>query len=218
VPGFHLAPEHQVWELRALWQYEDERLHGSRFVFVTLRELGTDAPTLWQMWDDNCREAFTAHRPADWQLRKAAVHDLWPATAEAWEHDYPSNLYGPHVGTNGLPGPVTPLLEWITEYAGRSYRGRTFWGPIRSDEAIDSFATGDCWNNITTFAENMIFTFGSGAALFPHLPGLFVISRVHDGVQRPTPWVSAVEHAKVQKWLRTNRKRTVNKSEYDLSI
>jgi hypothetical protein len=212
VPGFELAPENQVWELRALWQYEGERLHGSRHVFVTLRELGTDQATLWQMWDDNCREFFTRHRPTSFQLIKVAVHDLWPGEQEAWEHVYDPPPVGAHSGGDGTPGPATPLLQWLTEYAGRSYRGRTYWGPVREAETLGSFATSDITANIIEYAQSMILTFGTGAALFPHLPGLVVLSRSHNGVPRDVPWVSSVDNAKVDRWLRTNRKRTVDES------
>jgi hypothetical protein len=216
VPGFHLAPEHQVWELRALWRNQDERLHGSRFVFVTLRELGTDQAHLWQMWDDNCRELFTDHRPELWELVKVAIHDLWPGEQETWEHVYDPIPVGPNSFGESVPSTATPLLQWVSEYAGRSYRGRTYWGPVREDETSGSRTSGDCHANIVQFAQEMIVTFGTGAMLFPHLPGLVILSRVHNGVPWPTPWVSSVDNAKVEQWLRTNRKRTVDRSETEL--
>lgn len=218
MPGFHLDDQDQVWELNAVWSYEDDVWHSSRHCLVTIRELGTTQPVLWQMWDDNCRETFTGHRPGYWQLQKVVVRDLWPGTAADWEHIYDPPPTGPFTGTDGTAGPVTPLVQWITEYPGRSYRGRTYWGPVREDEVNNSYASSDIWDWIVVYCQQMMSTFDADAALFPHLPGFFVLSRSHNGVPWATPWVSKVDNASVDGYLRTNRKRGTRQTEPHLAL
>lgn len=209
---YELTDDHRVYQLQLLWQYDEARLHGSRHVFVCLRSGGLTQEQLWQRWDDACRDLFASYRPTNWQLRKAVVSDLWPGELTDFEHDYPLDYYGPHAGGSGTPAPATPLLEWITGWPGRAYRGRTYWGPIIEDDTDGTFMGANPRNKIIEYAQMMIQVFPPNPPFILDQADFVVLSRTLDGEPRPVPVVSLITNAKVNTWLRTNRKRSVYES------
>lgn len=207
MPGFELAPEHQVWELWAEWQGTNVQLHASRWSFVTLRELGTNQHDLWERWDTYCRPHFIDWRPADWQLKRVIVKDVYPGLQADWEHVYPNTLYGDNAAEESTAGAVTPLVIWKTEYPGRAYTGRTYWGPIREDQTLQDLIESETFNSMVFFCSAMTTYFNMHAALFPHLSAFCIVSHRLDGEPRIPPWVSGVDYAILMRFVRINRKR-----------
>lgn len=210
---YPLSDDHRVYQLQALWQYEDAHLHGSRHVFVCLRSGGLEPHHIWQRWDDGAKDIYTAWRPDNWLLQKVVVSDLWPGTVPDWEHSYAPGYAGPHSGGPGTPGTATPLLHWLTGWVGKSHRGRTFWGPIREEDTDASFISSDPFDNMLAYAQMMMSLYPPNPPFLLDMADFVVLSRTLDSVTRPVPVASIINNARGERWMRTNRKRTVDATE-----
>lgn len=210
---YPLSGDHRVYQLQALWQYEDGHLHGSRHVFVCLRSGGLTQEQVWQRWDDGARPLFAAYRPINFQLRKAVVSDIWPGELADFEHIYDPEYRGAHSSGPGTPGPATPLLQWLTGWPGRAHRGRTYWGPVKEIDTDGSFMGADPRANISEYIQMMIFLFPPNPPFLLDMADFVVLSKTLDGETRPVPVVSIINNGRIDAWLRTNRKRTVDASE-----
>lgn len=64
-----------------------------------------------------------------------------------------------------LPSQCCALLSLRTGGRGRSFRGRTYIGPLVEDAQVDGTITLFFQSKLNTFAVNMVATFGAGSGL-----------------------------------------------------
>lgn len=199
-----LDDELQVWQLWAIYDYQIGTLAGSRWHFVTRRDVGVTAETLVELWQDLLQHWYVMRRPGDWTLVKLVVVDWWPGTRPEYVY-----TYDPPVGDGGAgygtPPQVSPVLTWISGHPGRSYRGRTFWGPVLREHANEGQLTVDGIDAPDGFGFDLTFLFGPTG---PFRGVEFaVITRQHDGAPTDPPkWVRPTFFG-VDVNLRTMRRR-----------
>jgi hypothetical protein len=216
-PIVPLTDELQVWELRACWPSSVEHRASSGWSFVTLRDVGTTQAELYEMWRDILEGPYTTLRPAGFRLDRVVIVDTWPGLVADFVVDYP--WPGPPFEGEGEPThqAVSPIISWRSGNEGRSYRGRTFWGPIRQEfvgegNRIIPPASGA----IEWFATQMIRQFGPLQPVF--VPGFAIISRRHNGSPN-VPWTFVrPEYALVDLNIRTIRRRLKEPTEYSVPL
>lgn len=199
-----LTDELQVWRLWAVYDYQTGTLASSRWCFVTLRDVGTTQAELVELWRDTLEEYYCMNRPTDWTLIRLAVEDAWPGTAaeQLFEYTLPFN---PGPGGPGTPPQVTPVLSWLSGHPGRSYRGRTFWGPVLREHADEGFLNVDGRFAPGRYGDLLTTEFGPLQPVW--IPAFAVLSRQHDfSSTDPPEWVRP-RFEGVDASLRTLRRR-----------
>ncbi len=199
-----LAEDDQVWQLWALYNYQTPGLQGSRWNFVTKQLPGQTQEALANLWREFLEPYYTALRPGDWTLHHLAVVDLFPGTQAEWTYMYPPD-YGPDSSGAGTPPQVSPVLTWDGGHPGRSYRGRTYWGPIRRVHADEGFYNVDGRDPPINFGNTITFNF---APIFPISGPFFVVlTKQHDlSPTTPAQYVYPAFFG-VDSSLRTSRRR-----------
>lgn len=204
-----LNDELQVWELRACWPSTEFHVASSAWSFVTLRDVGTTQAELVDAWRDSLETPYTGRRPDGFVLFRLVVVDVWPGLQLDYVHTYPFGGYSPDSTGDSVPIQCGPVISWRTGLAGRSYRGRTYWGPVRASDVPGGYhLVGDGLGAIRTFAFNMIRDFGPLVPI--STPGFAIISRRHDGVLLDPPVFSRPESYHVDSNMRTVRTRNDN--------
>jgi hypothetical protein len=194
----------QVWRLWAVYDYQTGFLASSRWCFVTLRDTGITQQDLAELWSDVLQDYYTMNRPTDWTLVRVAVEDVWPGTAAEWVYTYPVPV-NPGPGGPGTPPQVSPVLPWDGGHPGRSYRGRTFWGPVLRAHADEGFLNVDGRSAPNFFGFELANQFGP-AGDFNLIP-FAILSRQHDLTPtNPPQWVRP-RYFGVDSSLRTIRRR-----------
>lgn len=172
-----LDDSHQVWQLWAIYNYQVPNLQGSRWNFVTLRAPTQTQEALANLWREFLEPYYVARRPGDWSLHHLAVVDLWPGIQPEWQYVYPPD-YGPDSSGKGSPPQISPVLTWEGGHPGRSYRGRTYWGPIRTTDYDEGFYNVDGRLPPIQFGNTITFNFSPVLPI--NGPFFVVLSRQHD--------------------------------------
>jgi hypothetical protein len=200
-----LGPEHQVWQLRAQWSSRGFASGESSWSFVTVRDPGDDGSDLYVLWRDHLEPLFCAARPALWALEDVLIEDRWPNTRAVFIVDYGGGL-SPDSDGETAPPASTPVITWQSDHPGRSYRGRTYWGPIRQEDVDAGWHVGgDAQGAIDDFSREMLDTFGVFAA--PDNPAFAIVSRTHDGILRSPPVFTRVTNRFPRQYLGVYRRR-----------
>jgi len=194
-----------VLELRAQWTAGHMGRGESSWRFVMLN---AGAPTqmamLWDMWSASCKDRFRARRPTSWTLNQVIIVDKFPAeNGDLW-----IDLNEPGLGTSEDCAPIQcgPVLTWRTDFPGRSYRGRTYWGPIQRLDLEVTFVTNALINAIEYFGEGMMsqFRWDVRSETEPHLA---IISHQHNLVPEPVGRWADVQYFMPVRVMGTNRRR-----------
>jgi hypothetical protein len=195
----------RILELRAQWSIPGRAGGESRWRFWMRQTNEFDQfQVLWERWRDHLKVFFMNHRQGDWTLSQVLVNQVSPVSIEQLIVPIGEGV----MGTTGYEGPpqVGPLITWRSDFAGRSYRGRTYWGPI----GINHMDTGSYDHavavNLDDFAFTMldVFQFGPLTAFDPHF---CIFSRQHDGVPDLPGRVAFVTHYTIPNFLATQRRR-----------
>lgn len=194
-----------VLQLRAQWTLGSQARGESSWSFLFLRFDPIDQQDiLWTLWDTNLRSIFVERRPTTWVLNQVIVEDRWP------QHKPPLFIPLDQAGGGGsadsCPGQFGPVFSWRSSLAGRSNRGRTYWGPIMRDDLEGDFVSDACSDNLEAFSTAMISTFMEGPVT-ENQPRFVIVSRQHDGVPiSPGRWVFVTD-VRTVRVLGTQRRR-----------
>lgn len=197
--------ETKVLELRAQWRVPGISSGESRWRFIMLRSgLLDQRQALADMWLAGVGEPWERFREDTWTLERLVVRDLWPAT----EPDLIVPVGFVFSGGEGDQGPpqATPVITWRSDFIGRSYRGRTYWGPVRYPDLDHGTYVGGVAGAVSAFANAMMDTFG-GPGLSAIDPHFIIFSRQHNGVPEPRGRYAPVTSFTQQPYLGTQRRR-----------
>lgn len=177
-----LGPDLQVWQLRAQWTSQGFSSGESSWSFISVRDPADFGADLYGLWQANLEALFCAARPVNWALEVIRIEDRFPQTKPALIVGYSSGLQ-PDSSGEAAPPATTPIITWRSDHPGRSYRGRTYWGPIRTADISDGWhLTGDAETAIYEFANAMMDNHGPFSP--PDNPAFAIVSRTHDSVPR----------------------------------
>lgn len=194
-----------VLELRVQWSIFLRAGGESRWRFWMRQSLEFDQQALlWQRWRDTCKVYFTSLRAGGWTFERAIVRDIYPAVLPDRIYDL-GELDGGDPDEQGPPS-STPIITWRSDFSGRSYRGRTFWGPIRWVDLTLGTYDHTLHVNLENFAETMldVFQFGPLTAYDPHF---VIFSRQHNNEPDLPGRVAFVTHYDVPQYLAQQRRR-----------
>lgn len=218
MPVFPQPPELNdaltVLQLRAQWTLGGMARGESSWSFVLVRFGPIDQTALlWEMWDAACHGHYVARRASTWTLDRVLVEDRYPALRPTLE----VTLGEPGGGgsPDSAPGQVGPLISWRSDYPGRSYRGRTYWGPVMKDDLQEDFVNNACANNVRDFADAMFDTF-CVAGMTATQPLMCIISRRHDNLPEPIGRFAPVTTFRSIQIMATQRRRLLRGNYYGL--
>lgn len=191
-------------QLRAQWTVPSMARGESSWSFFMLK---VDTPAqqalLWDGWESQCKAAWMDRRPSAWRLDQVIIEDRFPQ--EHLPLFIPINEFGTG-GDPMVPAQVGPLISWRSPFPGRSYRGRTFWGPMLAEDVEDGILGGAINDTVSFFVSQMIAQFGwEGHDVVE--PRFVIASRQHDLVPETTGKVAPVIHSAPVRILATNRRR-----------
>jgi hypothetical protein len=200
-----IVPGIQIWQLRALWSYSSFALSESSWSFADIVGIPDGAFLLYEDWVNFIEPLYCAARPDEWELDWVLVEDRYPAVRPPLVINYIPGQR-PDSSGQGCPPQVSGLVSWRTGVPGRSFRGRTFWGPVRVDDMeSDGFIGGDARSAMYDFAETMLELFNAGP---PGLrPRFAIVSRTENGAPRVPPVFTTPEVHIELRYAKTIRKR-----------
>jgi hypothetical protein len=107
-------------------------------------------------------------------------------------------------GATSDPPQIAMVVTWRTAFAGRSFRGRTYLGPLHSASTAGGSFGSSMHDPVQTAATALI-------AAILGIPGHFmsVLSRFHDKEKRPVPIPFAIGSATVRTTAYTQRRRQI---------
>lgn len=194
-----------VLQLRAQWDVAFTGRGESSWSFVMFRTALVDQKAgLWELWRDNIKPLWMARRPPEWHFTRVIIEDRWPGTSVPLEVTI--NEYGPSGPYSGAPVQVSPIVTLYSNYPGRSYRGRTFWGQIRVQDLEGSNVSEPMWTALDAWADAMFDTF-CGSPIIDVDPTLCIVSRRHDGAPEPVGRYAPVDHLTRKRYLALQRRR-----------
>lgn len=195
----------QVWQLRAQWSYSGFALSESSWSFLDLFGIPDGAEQLYLRWEAFVEPLYCVARPEGWELDWIIVEDRFPQIAPPLVVQYIPGVAPDSTG-QGCPPQVSGLLSWRTGLIGRSFRGRTFWGPVRNDDMeSDGFIGGDARVAMSEFGEAMLTVFNAG---IPTLhPKFCILSRTENGAPRVPAVATFPEFFNTLRYAKTIRKR-----------
>lgn len=203
--GPEVDDEMLVLQLRAQWAVPGVGRGESAWNFLHLASgLVDQQQVLWERWRDNCKVYWMQERSDDWIFERVVIQDKWPGIRP----DLVIDLNEPGAEDSNGIGPIqsSPLITWQTGLIGRSYRGRTYWGPVRIDDMIHGGFVEVVRVQMDNFAFTMMEQFASDPmiAMDPHF---IIFSRQHDGVPEPKGRYALVSGYRISPFLATQRRR-----------
>jgi hypothetical protein len=205
LPPAELNDETLVLQLRAQWDIADFGAGECSWSFVSVRTGFVDqAAELWDRWRDNIKPLFMARRPSLFVLRQVVIEDRWPEAFAPIQIDL--NESPPEPDLESASPTVTPVITWNSGIAGRSYRGRSYWGCIRRDDQVSAGVSGDLTLALFDFINGMDATFMTTAGLRVS-PSFAIVSRQHNNVPEPRGKYVFVNSGIARPYLGTQRRR-----------
>jgi hypothetical protein len=194
-----------VLQLRAQWQLGHMARGESSWSFIMIRNGLVDQPALvWDMWHAALYDLWTRRRPSVWTFTQAVVQDRYPGVRP--DLIIPLNAPGGGSSADSAPGQFGPVISWRSVYPGRSYRGRTYWGPVMRDDLEESFVNNACGGDIETWAEIMMDTFAHGF-VGETSPQFAIVSRRHNKMPEPIGRFALVDYFMPVRVMGTMRRR-----------
>lgn len=203
----------QIYELRAFYSYTGYGTSSSAWSFAALRAFEF-TPTEALGWfhepvDGSLWDAYTHARPEGWFHSGMLVRDVWPGVQPDLEVSYPPGhpFRGPDSSGEGTPPQTGPLISWRSPVAGRSYRGRTYWGPVRTSECHNARVNEGTEARLAlhAFKDVMLTQWGSDRPFGD--PVHVIVSRRHDSVVSNPPEFIRPSDGLIDLALRTQRRR-----------
>jgi hypothetical protein len=194
-----------VLQLRAQWTLLHQGRGESSWSFLMIQNGLVDQPAIiLDNWMTYCHDLWVRRRPTSWVLNRLWVQDRIPGIRP----DLIVELEQHGGWSNGDASPVQfgPLISWRTAYRGRSYRGRTFWGPIAKDDMEETFVTNALNADLDDWAFAMLTMMGGGFASETS-PLFSVVSRQHDLVPEPIGRAAPIIGYKPIRLMATQRRR-----------
>lgn len=195
----------RILELRAQWTIPGRAGGESRWRFWmrTTNEFDQLA-LLWERWSTTPKEWWVANKAPGWTFDQAIISQIAPA-GDA-QLIVPIGETVPGSSDFQAPPQASPIITWRSDFVGRSYRGRTYWGPVRWNDLSEGTVTGAVLGNMEAFAESMLdmFQFGPITAFDPHF---CIFSQQHDNTPDLPGRVAFVTHYTVQPYVATQRRR-----------
>jgi hypothetical protein len=182
-PPSELNDETLVLQLRAQWDLNPFGGGESSWSFVMVRTGFVDqAAELRDRWMDHIKPLYMARRPSNFELVEVIIEDRWPQIDPPIFIDV--NEFGDSANPQSAPPQITPVISWRSEYPGRSYRGRTYWGGVRFDDIEGGGCSVPLLATLQDFVDGMDEHFFTTAGLGVS-PRLATVSRRHNGVPEP---------------------------------
>jgi hypothetical protein len=209
MPGFPQPPELNVtlavYQLRAQWTLAHMARGESSWSFIMIRNGLVDQPFIvYNLWQAACLDLWTRRRPTSWTLNQVVVQDRYRTVRP--DLIVPLDMPGGGSSATSAPGQFGPLISWRSAYAGRSYRGRTYWGPVMRDDLDEAFVNNACSNDVEDFAQAMIDTFTHGF-VSETSPQFAIVSRRHDNAPEPEGRFALVDQYRPIRIMATQRRR-----------
>jgi hypothetical protein len=209
VPDFPQPPEINdnmlILQLRAQWTLQDQGRGESSWSFAMLNAgVETQKGLLWDLWHDIVKVHWMARRPSSWHFDRVLIEDRFPGTTIPLE--ILIDEYGPGPSSNSAPVQTGPVVSWRTQYPGRSYRGRTYWGPIMADDLADAFITTELIDEIDAWIDSMFSAFYVGVRSETE-PHFVIVSRRHDNMPEPVGRWANVTDVRQPRYIGTQRRR-----------
>lgn len=204
-PIIPITPGIQIWQLRAWWSYTGFGLSESSWSFSDVVGVPDGAESLYTAWANLVQPLYCAGRPDEWELDYVLVEDRYPQVQPPLIVQYIPGLRPDSLG-KGCPPQVSGLISWRTGVIGRSFRGRTFWGPVRNDDMeTDGFIGGYARAAMSDFGDTMLSVFGLHHV--PLLPRFCIVSRTENGAPRVPAVFTLPEYHNTVRYAKTIRKR-----------
>jgi hypothetical protein len=195
----------RILELRAQWSIPGRAGGESRWRFWmrTTNEFDQFA-LLWARWEAELKPWWIANKAPGWTFDQVLINQIAPASLE--QLIVPIGEETPGDSDFQAPPQASPIITWRSDFPGRSYRGRTYWGPVRWDDLGEGTVVGSVLGPMNGFANAMLdtFQFGPLTAFDPHF---CIFSRQHDGVPELPGRVAFVTSFTVQPYVATQRRR-----------
>jgi hypothetical protein len=209
-PPSELNDETLVLQLRAQWALSPFGGGESSWSFVMVRTGFVDqAAELRDRWFDQIKPLFMARRPSDFELVQVVIEDRWPQIDPPIFIDV--NEWGDPANPQSAPPQITPVVSWYSNYPGRSYRGRTYWGAVRFDDIQGGGVNSDLLVALGAFVSGMDAQFIGPTGITQH-PKLATVSRRHNGVPEPKGRYALTRLGIARFYLGIQRRRLTNLS------
>jgi len=181
---YTLSDFDQVWEFKVRWHAARFDYGESRFMFREPVVSGDRQLNAYSLWLDGPHDLWRARRPANWTFTDIVVSDYWPGLQA--DRVFPINQG--HLGGGGAyaPSQLTPVAKWRSDEYGRSYRGRTYWGPIQiQDIGVNDGPQDELISAVGAWQFSMYEVFGPDAPFVD--PQFVILSEYHNGALREIP-------------------------------
>jgi len=127
-------------------------------------------------WLNDVKPFFMARRTPTFHLVRVVIEDRFPATRPDFIFDldeHSSSWPSPNA-----PMQSSPIVSWRSNFYGRSYRGRTFWGPFGANDLESPVYTDALIDAVEDWALAHYTAFH--APLSPYVPRGVIFSRQHN--------------------------------------
>lgn len=200
-----VGPLDRVWSLSARWSYSGFGLSESSWTLISSTAMENADSLIYLVWSSYLEDLFCTARPSEWELDFIVIKDVYPGTKPERTIEYIPGRFPDSLGKGCAPQ-VSGLLSWRSGAIGRSWRGRTFWGPVRdADMESDGFIGGDARAAMSDFGDAMFFHWGPTIPVF--FPFRAVISHQHDLVPLDPPWFIRPQYFNILRYAKTIRRR-----------
>lgn len=172
-------------------------------------ECQIDATSLYDLADE-----FNTHVLTDWMhagmvnevnCALLAVRDAVPGTAAGVDFVVSPAKTGGDAISDMLPPTASAIITWRTALAGRAYRGRSYLPGFGEAQQAGGILNAGCITDMEAAVTAMLGRFGPGGTSGNWR--LVVLSRVLNGVVRPTPVGTLVVSGDVQTIMGSQRRR-----------
>lgn len=192
-----------IWEMRI-----NQFMTGgfqNRHVFVVNANIPTWHQDVYDQWLAACQTLFVSRRSSSWSIESIVFSQVWPGT----EADVEIDVQDPDNGTGfGVQWPQMNAAKiiWRTGFAGKSFRGCSFFAGYRQVDAVDSSISNSLFLVLESYCTAMLATFGL-AGSFQGVAQFGVLSRQHDLVELDPPVLTVATGFTVQDTIRNVRRR-----------
>lgn len=122
---------------------------------------GDLSSTIVTDWVADCKAAYRGMLPADYAVVSLACRQINPPGPVGVDTAAVAPNGGIFAATAG-PMNAAGVITWTTGYIGRSRRGRSFIGPLASQQVISGVVQAATVTAMTAYVTAMLGSFGSG--------------------------------------------------------
>lgn len=198
--------EADILELVVEGTYDSNQIINTFGFLQKSATAGFLGPTLITEWMAGAKTQYLAALASGVTLNSYRVSDVVPGGAARAE-TFPSSANTSNGGVSVQAQQVATLIGWQTSRAGRSYRGRTYLGPVPGVYATQSRLIAAGVTAYAAFVSAMLGVFGpaGSSANFQFA----VISRVQNGAVLGVPIATGITSGIARTVLATQRRRRI---------